>query len=140
MAFKVFLDVNILIDFLDERRELHTSAILLFEAIENRKIKGYLSESVINNTSYILRKRIDNENFKLLIINLLLIVKVLPCTNLTINNAYLIAKNDLEDAVLYQVALEQDVNYFITNNYKDFQKLANPSLPILSAEKFLELI
>ena len=140
MVFKAFLDVNILIDFLDERRELHTSAIQLFEAIENRKIKGYLSESVINNTSYILRKRIDNENFKLLIINLLLMVKVLPCTNSTINKAYSIAKNDLEDAVLYQVALEQDVNYFITNNHKDFQKLADPSLPILSAEQFLELI
>jgi len=35
MAYKVFLDINILVDFLDMDRKEHAPAKELFEAIEN---------------------------------------------------------------------------------------------------------
>ncbi len=140
MAYKIFLDVNIMADFLDTDRKEHFTATALFSAIEKQKIKAYFSESVINTTGYILRKIIEVDVFKTLMADLLKIIKVLPCTNEMVKAAYLNAKNDLEDAVLYQLAISGKLDYFITNDNKDFQKLANPSLPILSAEKFLELI
>ncbi|RYY06188.1 MAG: PIN domain-containing protein [Sphingobacteriaceae bacterium] len=140
MAYKIFLDVNIMADFLDTDRKEHVTATALFSAIEKQKVKAYFSESVINTTAYILRKIIETEAFKILMGDLLAIIKVLPCTNKIVKTAYLNAKNDLEDAVLYQIALNGKVDYFITNDNKDFQKLAHQSLPVLSAGKFLELI
>lgn len=111
MAHKIFLDINILVDFLDRDREEHTPAKQLFEAIENKKIKAYFSESVINTTAYVIRKKIKVDIFKQLMFDLLLLVKVLPCTNVIVKEAYFNAKNDLEDAVLYQIALNHQLYY-----------------------------
>ena len=48
--------------------------------------------------------------------------------------------SDLEDAFQYHTALnEKGLNYFITNNVKDF-KHVNPKLPVLSAQAFTKLI
>jgi len=140
MAYKVFLDINILVDFLDMDRKEHAPAKELFEAIEKRQIKAYFSESIINTTAYIIRKRIKIDTFKQLMSDLLLLIKVLPCTNPIVLEAYKNAKNDLEDAVLYQIALNNKMDYFITSDNKDFEKLADKSLPIFSAKKLLELI
>lgn len=140
MAYKIFLDINIMADFLDTGRKEHIAAKELFLAIEKRKVKAYFSESVVNTTGYLLRKIIEIDAFKVLIADLLALIIVLPCSNTIVKNAYLNAKNDLEDAVLYQIALSGKLDYFITNDNKDFQKLANQALPILSAGKFLELI
>lgn len=140
MAHKIFLDINILVDFLDRDREEHTSAKQLFEAIENKKIKAYFSESVINTTAYVIRKKIKVDIFKQLMFDLLLLVKVLPCTNVIVKEAYFNAKNDLEDAVLYRIALNHQLDYFITSDQKDFKKLAHQSLPVYSARSFLSLI
>ncbi|MGI4805443.1 MAG: type II toxin-antitoxin system VapC family toxin [Janthinobacterium lividum] len=140
MAFKVFLDINIMIDLLDANRPEHLPAKQLFEAIERKKVKAHFSESVINTTAYIIRKSIKIADFKDFVIDLLMLIKVLPCTNTVVKEAYTNAKNDLEDAVLYQIALEHKIDYFLTNNNKDFQKLANEDLPVVSAKQLLELI
>ncbi|RYX82496.1 PIN domain-containing protein [bacterium] len=140
MAYKIFLDINIMADFLDTDRKEHVAATILFSSIEKQKVKAYFSESVINTTGYILRKIIEIDIFKVLVADLLTIIKVLPCTNEIVKTAYSNAKNDLEDAVLYQIAHHGNLDFFITNDNKDFQKLANPSIPVLSAEQFLKLI
>ncbi len=140
MAYSVFIDINIMADFLDNDRKEHIAAKTLFSAIEKQKVKAYFSESVVNTTGYILKKSIEVDTFKALMTDLLTIIKVLPCTNEIVKTAYLNAKNDLEDAVLYQIALNRKLDYFITNDHKDFQKLANQALPIISAGRFLELI
>jgi predicted nucleic acid-binding Zn-ribbon protein len=46
--------------------------------------------------------------------------------------------DDLEDSILYIIALENDCHYFITSNLSDFQSIAQPSLPIVSPDTFLE--
>ncbi len=140
MAYKGFLDINIMADFLDTDRKEHIAATALFSAIEKQKVKAYFSESVINTTGYVLRKIIEVDVFKILMDDLLEIIKVLPCTNETVKTAYLNAKNDLEDAVLYQIALNGKLDYFITNDNKDFQKIADKLLPIISTANLLKLI
>jgi hypothetical protein len=46
--------------------------------------------------------------------------------------------DDLEDAILYQIALENDCHFFITSNLPDFQSIAQPDLQVVSPETFLE--
>ncbi|MBS1666903.1 MAG: type II toxin-antitoxin system VapC family toxin [Bacteroidetes bacterium] len=140
MGFKIFLDVNIIIDFLDETRSENPFAINLFEHIENRKVLAFFSECVVNTSSYLLRKSFSIDTFKVMMNELLVLVKLLPCSNSIIQEAYHNSKNDLEDAVLYQIALEHKMDYFITSDIKDFKKIAQASLPVVSSKKMVGII
>ena len=140
MAIKIFLDINIVVDFVDSLRPEHEAAKDLFNLIDSGKVQAYFSESVINTSAYLVRKVIPIGLFKELIINLLELIKVLPCNNLIIEQAYHLAKNDLEDAVLYQIAFANKMDFFITNNKKDFNKIAHPSLKVVSANEVVNLL
>ncbi|MDQ2751533.1 MAG: PIN domain-containing protein, partial [Bacteroidota bacterium] len=125
MAYKAFLDINIVVDFIDESRKEHLSSHLLFNEIAEGNLLGYISESVVNTTFYVTRKQTTVHNFCLFMQDVLDILKILPCTNESVEQAYNIAKNDLEDAVLYQIALSNKMDFFITNDKKDFNKIVH---------------
>jgi hypothetical protein len=46
---------------------------------------------------------------------------------------------DIEDGLLYFLALKADMQYFITRNIKDFQS-SSPSLPVLTPSQYLKEI
>jgi len=140
MAFKIFLDTNIIVDFFISLRKEHNNAKKIIELAEDGELFGFLSESVINTTAYLVRKSAYFNNFKLLINELIGILNVLPCSNSTIHNAYLRAKNDLEDAVLYQLALEHNLDYFVTSDISDYKKIASASLPVVTSAELIKLI
>ena len=53
---KVFLDTNVIIDFLADRSPYSDHAAILFQFAKENKIKMYVSAISFNNTYYILRK------------------------------------------------------------------------------------
>src|SRR4051812_20096458 len=112
MAFKIFFDTNVIIDFFIPSRRDHEYAKKVLGLAEDREIIGFFSETVVNTTAYLVRKSVYFENFKVLMNELIEIIAVLPCSNLTIHHAYNRVKNDLEDAVLYQLAFENNLDYF----------------------------
>ena len=140
MNSKVFLDTNILIDFFDGSRRHHESAKHLMELIEDETITGYLSESVINTTVYLVQKGYTPKELRRTIKELLDIVTLVPCSNKTIQAACQLPTNDLEDAVLYQVALENQIDYFITHDKVAYKKLNSSALPVVTAEEFFKIL
>lgn len=140
MAYKIFLDINVVMDYIIPDRSEHLSSTQLFSEIENNNLQAYFSESVINTTAYLVHKDISINDFKILMNDLLSCIKVLPCSNAIVEDAYKNAKNDLEDAVLYQIALNGKMDYFITSNIKDFKKIAHPSLPVVTAKKMIDIL
>jgi len=140
MAFKIFLDTNIIVDFFIPSRKEHNNAKRIIELAEEGELLAFLSESVINTTAYLVRKSAYFNSFKLLMIELIGILNVLPCSNSTIHNAYLRAKNDLEEAVLYQLALEHDLDYFVTSDITDYKKIASPSLPVITSSELIKIV
>jgi predicted nucleic acid-binding protein len=140
MAFKVFFDTNIVVDFFIADRLGHDDAKKLMAAVENTSVKGFFSECVVNTTAYLVRKSIAINRFREEMIEMLTLVKILPCTNTIAKGAYTIAQNDLEDAVLYQLAFDNKMDYFITSDLKDLKKISHPSLPIINAKKMVELL
>jgi len=140
MESKVFIDINILVDFIDASREGHESAKDLFSLIEKGKVRGYFSESVINTTAYLVKKVVPATLFNRLIIRLSQLIKVLPCNNLIIEQACKQVKNDFEDAVLYQIAIVNKMNFFITSDIRDLKKIEHAVLPVVTAESFLKAL
>lgn len=140
MAYKVFLDINILVDFFDGSRQNHEPAKQLMQNIENETVLGFVSESVINTTVYIIQKGFSPKDLRKTMNELVGMLVVLPCTNKTIQAAYTLPTNDLEDAVLCQLALEHKLDYFITFDKAAYKKLTSSLLPVITAKEFLKIV
>lgn len=69
--------------------------------------------------------------------DLLNYVDILSCTDSVCLKAIEQNFPDLEEAILYQLALKNEVDYFITNDNAALKKLATLQLPVLSEAKFL---
>ncbi|MEO6453972.1 MAG: PIN domain-containing protein [Ginsengibacter sp.] len=137
MAYKIFLDTNVIVDLLMERNFELDSIYEIFKLAENGNIDLYISESVITTTFYILRK---DRNIDTLSIfrEICKTVNVIPFAKDILY--YSLEKyKDTEDGILYFLAAKAKMNFFITRNVKDFIFLL-PSLPVITPAKFLKEI
>ncbi len=53
---KIFLDTNIVMDFLERSRSKHVVSSIIIRECLTGNLKGCLSETVVTNCSYLLRK------------------------------------------------------------------------------------
>jgi predicted nucleic acid-binding protein len=60
MAYNVFLDTNIVLDFFHYERPFHNDAVQLFQYIDENKIIAFYSESVLTTMAYVLRKTMSS--------------------------------------------------------------------------------
>ena len=67
-------------------------------------------------------------------------LKILPCTNLQVMIALQEQPPDFEDALLYQIALHHQMDYFVTSNIKDFKKIQQASLPVIRAKELNKIL
>jgi hypothetical protein len=64
-------------------------------------------------------------------------INIIPTYQNNLDSSYSSGFNDLEDAFQYFTALnESDMDYFITNNVKDF-KSALSKLPVITAKNLI---
>lgn len=140
MGIKIFLDTNIVIDFFEPNRLGHTGAVQLFSEIENNRCDAYLSESVLNTAAYILRKQYTAKDLREMLLHLLTFSKIVPCNNIFYTRSLSLPGNDIEDAVLYQLALENRMDYFISSDKKDFNRFSSILLPVLTCNEFMKII
>ena len=139
MAYKIFLDINVLIDLLDNNRTNHSYAVSVINHAEAGDCYAYVTESVLNTTAYLIRKDYPPAKLRQLFNHLLAFVELIPVTTLIYTNGVQRAINDVEDAILYTAALHKSIDFFITNDIKDFKKLEIPVLPVLFAKDFLSM-
>jgi predicted nucleic acid-binding protein len=140
MATKVFLDINILVDFFDITREENKSALKLFKYIEAKEIIAFTSESVLCTTLYLIQRRYSAVVVKELAKNLLAFVEIIPCNNKRFMESLMIDFDDIEDTVIYNLALNSKLDFFITNDKLAIKKLSTLVLPVVSTRDFLNLI
>ena len=134
---KVFLDTNIIIDFLGERKEFYEAAAKILSLADNKKIKTYTSPTSISNSYYLLSKF---ENTKVVlekIRRLKLICNISIMDNEVIEKAINSEFKDFEDAMQYYSAISSKCDIIITRNEKDFKTAL---LPVMNAESFLQTL
>jgi predicted nucleic acid-binding protein len=138
MAYKAFIDINILVDLLDKERPNHKPAIELFHNAEHGNCLLFVTESVLNTTAYLIRKEFTIRKQKELLFELLTFVEVIPVSKLIYVDGIKRSENDIEDSILYTAALHAKLDYFVTNNHADFKKISVPLLPVISANELLQ--
>lgn len=133
----VFLDTNIVVDFLGERANFYEPAAGILTLADKKKIKVYTSPSSISNTYYILSKY-ENTKVALEKIRLFrLLCSVSIMDEEVIDKAINANFKDFEDAMQYFSALATNCEVIITRNEKDFK---NALIPVMNAESYLQTL
>ena len=140
MACSAFLDTNIIIDLLDPLRLFHEESLRLFDILDQGKFKAYYTESVVTTTAYVIRKDYFKDKICEIVDSLNKRIILLPCDAKNINNAVGKLPPDFEDALLYEIALHHQLDYFITSNTKDFKTIQNTLLPVINAKAFNKIL
>ena len=134
---KVFVDTNVIIDFLADRKPFSEFAAKLFQLAQNGRIKVYISSISINNTYYILRQVSSHRKALKLIENILGLVTVKATDEEIFLKAIKSGFADFEDGIQYFSAKSvPGIDVIVTRNARDFKKI---EIPVLSEETTVKL-
>lgn len=136
MAYKLFLDANVLLEFI-LRRQNGESVRDIFVQVENGTVKAFTSTSIIQICGYILQKEHGKETTIKILHGLLNEVEVIDCRHDTVIMALNSSIADIEDAIQYYSALQHKMDYYITFD-KKLIKHSALNLPILTPIAFLK--
>lgn len=134
---KVFLDSDIILDFLLKREPFFIEALQLFILKEKEDFKLYTSAIIISNVYYISSKQFPKPLIKQKIKELSSIIQIVDSTRQSIYQSFESDFSDFEDAIQYHTALESKCTFFITRNTKDYKKAKN--MRVLTAAQFCKL-
>lgn len=133
-----FIDTNILLDFLADRKPYSDHSAIIFEHQQQRKLNLYVSAISFNNLYYIISKIDGHKTAIKLLKELTDLVTVIPLDQSIIQNSLDSNFSDFEDAIQYYSALKsKTVQGIITRNTKDFKK---SELPVLTPELAISII
>ena len=131
---RIFLDTNIVIDFLGERKPFYESIAKILTLADNKIINIFTSPITISTTYYILTKYEGSK------VALEKIRKFKLLCDISIMNSEVIDKainsgfTDFEDAMQYFSAITTNCDLIITRNEKDFKSAL---IPVLNCEGYL---
>jgi predicted nucleic acid-binding protein len=119
----IFMDTNVVIDFLADRQPFSLQAAKLFDLTIDGKVKIYISAVSYNNIYYILRRSLTNNATIKLLEELVEITEITDVTKSIIKQSLKTDFKDYEDAIQYYCALSlPKIDFIVTRNTKDFKK------------------
>ena len=131
---KIFLDTNVVLDYLLARSPFDVEAKRFFEEAELGNMELYASALTFCNMSYIVRKIKSPAEFQTILADLLQIIAVTSIDGFVLQQAIAANYKDFEDAVQYQSALNSfGLTHFVTRNKRDFTET---TLPIFSPSEY----
>lgn len=134
----IFLDTNVVIDYLADRQPFSESAAELFTFAESKKVKIYVSSLSYNNIYYIVRQSSSHQATVKLLDQLFEMTEVVDVTRSIIQRSLKSDFKDFEDAIQYYSALMiRQLDCIVTRNAKDFKK---SELPIMTPAECSSII
>ncbi len=131
----VFIDTDVIVDFLTDRKPFSLESAKIFSLIDQKKIKGCVSSLSFSNLYYVLRKFGTHKKVISSLQDLSELVDILKVDSDIVKSALTSDFKDFEDSIQYFTAQEQKkVDCIITRNIKDYK---DSSLPVMTPETFL---
>jgi predicted nucleic acid-binding protein len=135
MISHIFVDTDVILDFLGDRKPFSKSALRLFVLAEQKKIALYTSSNSITTAYYLLGKVTTDIHARELISALMDIIRVIPVSEKILSQAIKSDFKDFEDAVQHYSALTiEEIKFIITRNIKDYAK---SKIPVSGPEMIL---
>ncbi len=122
---RVFVDTNILIDLLADRKPFSKFAIELFQKAENDQVKLFASSHSIATTHYLLNKHLEDKELREILLNLTDYVTIIAIDSNIIKNGLKSKHDDFEDSLqIFAASSVENIDYIVTRNLKDFKDSA----------------
>ena len=130
---KIFVDTNILVDLIADRKPFSKFAVEIFSKAEERKIKLYTSSHSIATTHYLLKKYVDEKKLREILHTILDYLNVVAIDQDVIKKGLKSKHKDFEDAlqIISAYSIEK-LDCIVTRNIRDFK---DAEIPILTPEE-----
>jgi len=136
---KVFLDTNIILDYVLVREPNIKVVDKIIDLIFNSTIQGYTSTNCLTDIFYISSKDLGKEAAKEIIFKIIGLLYVISVDLDDCVNALNLPIPDFEDALIVSCADKANVDNIITYD-NDFCKFSTKSCKIVKPEEFLKII
>ncbi len=134
---KLFIDSDVLLDLLLERKPFDRITQLLLEECRRQQLNIYTSVLIIANIHYVISKRFDKNIAKNQLKLLTRLIKILPLESDEITKALNSEYPDFEDTVQFYIAQKHQCDLIISRNIKHYKKF---DVPVLTAADFLNIL
>lgn len=134
----IFLDTNVIIDFLADRQPFSLIAAEIFNASLLGTVKIFVSSVSYNNIYYILRQSLSHNLTIKLLEELSEMTEIVDVTKTVIKKSLNSDFKDFEDAIQYNCALTiSKLDFIVTRDSKDFKKSL---LPVMNPQEAMGII
>ena len=130
----VFIDTNVLMDVLLERRPFVVESRKVWFLAERGKVAGLVSALSFANIYYVVRKALGADTAASMMTLLRDTFTAVPLDEQILNQAIDAKFSDFEDAIQYYSALRADAECLLTRNVDHFP---DSGLRVISPEEFL---
>lgn len=134
---KVFVDSDVIIDFLTGRTPFGENAKLIFQLGQEEKLNLYTSPLILANANYIIGIMESKKVALAKIKRFCELVKVCPMSQSTVDSAIRSTFTDFEDALQNFCAEEANISILVTRNIKDFKR---SNISIMKPEELISSI
>jgi predicted nucleic acid-binding protein len=135
---KVFIDTNVLIDLLADRKPFSKFAIEIFAKAERKKVKLYTSSHTFATTHDLLKKYLNEAELRDVLYSLLAFVNLVGIDSDIIKKALKSKHKDFEDAIQIIAAnTVPELDFITTRNLRDFK---DAGIAVLSTDELVKQI
>jgi len=132
----IYIDTDIILDFLLKRATHHKAAEQLFEKIKKKEINAFTTPVAFANLYYLLNSTYKVKNPKKIMTQLRQLLSIMTIQEKVIDQALTSDITDFEDAIQYHTCLNTEIQQIITRNKKDYKK---SKIPVNTAEELINL-
>ena len=134
----IFIDTDVIIDFLIDREPHSREAAIIFTLIEQKKLKGYVSSLTFSNLYYVLRKIESHNKVIAKLDSISRLLTILKVDQQIIKLAIASEFPDFEDSIQYNCALDyKKIDVLITQNIKDYK---GSQIPVMTPAVYLKMV
>lgn len=134
---RVFLDTNILIDIVLNRKPWVDAALVLLELSRQKRLPLVASDISFVNLAYVLRKAMSPADMYSTMTDMLRYMSVAAAGESIITEAVSLRWKDMEDCVQYLSARQAGADCVISRNAADF---GEADIPVMTPVEFLSTI
>lgn len=134
---RIFLDADIVMDFLARRVPFHQFADEVFNLSDQGKVDLVISSLTFSHVHYVLAKQIGKEKARQTLKQFKVLVTVANIGDRVIDLALSSDFKDFEDGIQYYAALEMKCSMMLTRNLKDYKQA---QIPVMTAESYIKLM
>lgn len=119
---KLFLDTNIIVDLIADRKPFSKYAIQIFQKAELREIELFTSSHSIATTHYLLKKYLGEKELRAVLYDLFDYITVIAVDTAILKKGLRSNHKDFEDAIQILCAVSvENMDCIVTRNTKDFK-------------------